>query len=304
MPPVLAALFPIFTLIGVGWAFRRWRFPGDEVWAPLNRLIYYVLFPALLLRNFATADLGAYAVAGIGAATVGSMLAMAGLMLLARPLLTRDGPAFTSLLQTSVRFNIYAGLAIAQGVYGPDGLTAFSLVVAFVIPTANLISVTGLAVFAGSGRLRLSVIAVELARNPLILGVLGGVLLSVSGIGIPGPLDPVLEIVGRAALPMALLAVGAGLDFRATRSAGGLVVAGTAIRLLGMPALVLAAAWLAGLDGMAATALLLYACLPDSPAAYVLARQMGGDAALMAALITATTLAAAVTIPLWLAVGG
>ena len=304
MPPTLAALLPIFALIALGWGCRRWHFPGDAFWQPLDRLVYYLLFPALLIRNFASADLGRYAVAGIGGATLGTMLTMALALLVLRRHLTADGPAFSSVLQGAVRFNTYAGLAIAQGAFGTAGLTAFSLVIAFVIPTANLISVAGLVRFAGQGRPGWGPLLLEVARNPLILSVLAGVALGATGLGLPAFARPLFDILAQATLPLALLAVGAGLDLATLPRTGGTVLLGTACRLLAMPALALGWAAALGLEGLERTMLLLYAALPVSPAAYVLARQLGGDHALMAAIITATTLVSALTLPLWLGLAG
>ena len=139
-----------------------------------------------------------------------------------------------------------------------------------------------------------------LAQNPLILACLIGIGLNFSGIGLPGWSAGTLELLGRAALPLGLVAVGVALRPQALlRRDLGLWVS-SLVKLVLMPALVLVLAWLLGLDPVSQDVALLYAALPTATSAYILARQLGGDAELMAGLITAQTLAAMISLPLWM----
>jgi len=300
MLDVLAAILPVFMLLALGWWFRRRRFPGEALWDLLDPLVYYVLLPSLLLHTFATVDLGQLEVVPAGLAVVTAMLLATAMLLLVRSRLGLSGPGFAALLQATVRFNTYVGFAVAAQLYGSAGLTLFSVVVAFVTPTANLISVYGLTRFGDRGRTRLRQQLAALASNPLILSVLGGVLLNVSGIGLPWVLAPFFEVLGRAALPLGLLAAGAGLELAALRSSGPSVALGCALRLLLMPLLALLTTWAFEVEGLTRMSVLLYALMPVPPGAYILARQLGGDARYTAALIAATTVLALITVPAWL----
>ena len=120
----------------------------------------------------------------------------------------------------------------------------------------------------------------------------------------PPLIGPLLEILGRASLPVGLLAVGAGLDLHALRRAGSGVIAASVLKLIALPLVTLAIARLLEIEATSATIAIIMTAVPVSASAYVMARQMGGDAKLMAGSITATTLAAAVTMPMVLLLAG
>lgn len=300
MIAVFSAIVPIFMLLALGAGLRWRRFPGDEFWRLLDPLVYYLLFPALLLSTFAKVDLASLNVWRPGAAVL-SIMALASLALLfGRRWLTLTGPAFAAVLQGTVRFNAYLGFAIAALLFGDDGLTKFSIVAAFVTPAANTISVLGLNRFGGTGPRNLFHLFTALVSNPMILAVLAGVALNVGGIGLPWVFEPFFEVLGRAALPMGLLAAGAGLEIAALRSTGTSALFASACRLVAMPALALAACWFFEIEGVMRLCILIYACAPVPPGAYILARQLGGDGPLTAAMISISTLLALLTMPAWL----
>ena len=300
MATTLFVILPIFMLLGVGWLLRLRRFPGEDFWRLLDPLVYYVLFPALLVRNFANVDVSQLDVLPAAGAAVLAMLGATAFLLLIRRHLPLDGPGFTSLVQSTVRFNSYMGFAVAAGLYQDAGLTVFSIIIAVVVPLANLISVGVLGRYGKGGGGSNAKLLLAVVSNPLILSVLLGVLLSVSGIGLPWVFDPFLDILGRAALPLGLLAAGAGLDFKALRGSGAAVAMACAARLIVMPALVFAMTWVLGIDGLSRMAVMIYALMPVPPASYILARQLGGDATVLAAIISASTLLAIAIVPIWI----
>lgn len=301
MPASVLTLVPIFLVIALGWGLRWRRFPGGQFWPILDRLVYYVVFPALLIRTLARADLAELDVLPMAGAIGGLFVLQIGICLLLARLLKLPGPALSSLLQGAIRMNTYAGFAVSGGLYGAVGVTLFSVVTAIAVPTANVISVAALAVFARGPRPSAFSILRDIVTNPLIVSVLLGVALNLAGIGLPWPAAPVLDILGDAALPLALLAVGAGIDLSTSRAIGAPALASTALKLALAPALMLLLAHVIGIEGVTRANLIVYACLPSSPAAYILARQLGGDAELMAAIIALTTLAAILSMPLWFA---
>lgn len=298
---IVTALVPIFLVIAAGWVLRRRRFLDETFWPMLDRVVYIVLFPAMLLSVVSRADLGGFDVAPLGGATLLAMLAMTAGLMLARLRWRVDGPAFTSVVQGAVRFSNYAAFSVAAGLYGDAGITVFSIVAVFAVIAGNVISVTVLAVYADAERTDWRDIAGQLARNPLLLAVIAGVLLNLSGVGLPWIFGPTLEIAAAAALPMGLLAVGAGLDIGALRRGRDLLFLACGLRLVAMPVLALGATWLFDIDGLTRAAVLIYATAPVAPSAYILARQLGGDAELMSGIITGSTLFAAVTMPVWFA---
>ena len=143
-------------------------------------------------------------------------------------------------------------------------------------------------------------LATQLARNPLILACLAGIVVQAVGLPIPKVAATTVDLIGKAALPLGLLAVGASLDLGDARSRPAPLVAATLLKLIVMPALVAAGALLLGVTGAAKVAALICAAVPGASSSYILARQLGGDAPLMANITTAQTLAAMLTMPMML----
>ena len=304
MTATLGALAPVALVIALGWGLRRARFPGDAFWAPAERITYYVLFPALLVNNLAGAPLAALPVAPMALATASAILAGAAAMMVLKPRLGVDGPGFTSLFQGAIRLNSYAGVAAALALYGEPGVTLAAVVLATFIPLVNLLCVGVLGRYAGATPAGWREAGRSIARNPLILACLGGAALNALGIGVPLGLGAVLDVLGRAAVALGLLCVGAGLSFAGIRDAGRGIAATCAVKLIGVPLVAALACALLGLEGVSAGVVILFAALPTASSSYILARLMGGDAPLMSQVVAATTVGAAITMPVALAVLG
>jgi predicted permease len=304
MTAVIGALAPIFGLIVLGYAMRQGRFVPLEFWPAAEKVTYYVFFPALLVHSLGTAALDLEALLPMVGALAGGVLATGAIVLALRRAWGADGPAFTSIFQGAIRPNTYVGLAAAAGLYGEAGLTLAAIGIAVVVPLVNLMVVPVLARHGAGADPRLRAVALGIVTNPIIIAVALGLALQLLGLRLPPLLGPMVEILGRAALPVGLLAVGAGLDLKAARSAGRHVGLGTAAKLVAAPGLTALGCWLLGVDGLQLAIAVLYNALPTSASSYVLARQMGGDATLMAGIITVTTIAAALTLPLVVLLAG
>lgn len=301
MITVLLSLIPVMLLIGLGFALRRYGFPGGAFWPAIERVIYFILFPALLVDSLSKADLGALSVLPVAAAMTAGTLLVAGIVVASKPFLRLDGAAFTSVFQGAVRFNTYVGIAAAFAMYGAVGTTLSAVVMAVLIPLANVLSVMALLRYGPANATSRRYFAAQLLKNPLILGCAGGLLLNAFGTTLPPGLDEAVHFLGRAALPLGLLAVGAGLKPDQMAADNRAIVATCIFRLILMPLSFLAFCGMFGVEGVTATVAVLFAALPAASTAYILARQMGGDAPLMANIITLSTVASAVTMPIMIA---
>lgn len=294
---VLLALLPVVLLILLGIALKQRRFLAEAFWPQAERLGYFVLLPALFFHGLATATLDQLPVFELVATLIVATLLVAGLVVALRPLLRVDGPAFTSIFQGSVRFNNYVGVTLAAGLFGAKGIALAAICNAAIVPTVNILCVL---VFARHGTARLNArgIARQLATNPLVLACLGGILLQLLGLRLPAGVEPALRALGAASLPLGLLCVGAALEFGTMRQWVGPVVSSSALKFLAMPVATLALAVPFGLTGPALTTALLFQVLPTASSAYIMARQLGGDAPLMAGITATQTVVAAAIIPL------
>ena len=303
MLPVVLAIAPVFLLIFLGYGIRARDLLAEDFWEPAERLIYFALFPALLVSTLASADLGNLDIGPMAGALVAAIAVAVVALMLLRPLMGWPGPVFTSVFQGVVRQNTYIGLAVALAVFGADGLAAAAVAVAVIVPLVNLLSVTILTRYGEGGRPGWLGAVRPVVRNPLIVACALGIALNVSGIGLPPVIGPFLEIVGRAALPLGLIVVGAGLDLSAARAAGLPVAVAGGLRLIALPAVTALACQALGVSPVAAFVAVLFNGTPASASSYILARLLGGDARLMASIIAVQTTLSMVTLPLVLTFG-
>lgn len=316
---LLSALLPTAALILLGRVLRiRFRF-GDDFWRGLERLAYFVLLPSLFISGLARADftglrVGTMAVVLAASSVLGALAVWSSRRLISPD----DGPAFTSVFQGGVRFNNYIGLVVATALWGAEGLALAALCNAVLVPIVNITSTITLA-RNGGGSTSWSDVAREIVTNPLVVACVVGLGLhavggTAAGQGLVGApvlgeflvaVGELLRILGGAALPVGLLCVGAGLRRpRGTRATSVLIGWSMLFRFAVVPVITLALAAALGLSGPTAVVAVLFQSLPTASSAYVLARRLGGDAPLMAAIIAVQTGAGLVTIPLWLLLAG
>lgn len=294
---VVLALLPVVLLIALGMGLQRGGFLDDAFWPGAERLAYFVLLPCLFFHGLATAQLDALPVADLALTLILATVAVAGLVLALRPLMRINGPAFTSVFQGAIRFNNYVGVTLAAGLYGAKGIALAAICNAAIVPTVNILCVM---VFArhGSARLTGLGIARQIATNPLVISSLAGIAFRMLGLHLPPGLEPALRTLGAASLPLGLLCIGAALEFGAVRAWTGPIASASAIKFLLMPAATVVSALIFGLSGPALTVALVFQVLPTASSSYIMARQLGGDAPLMAGIIAAQTLLALAAIPL------
>jgi malonate transporter and related proteins len=292
--PIVAIIIPIFALILLGWVIRRRGGLGEGFWRDLERLVYFIFFPALLFHSLAHARIDLLAAWPMVVTGLLFTLAGIGLGRFSKTLFNDPLPVYAAAFQCSFRFNSFIGLAVAESLHGQAGIAALGLLMGVLVPIANLAAVAVLARH-GEGRW-----VRELVGNPLIIATVAGLGFSLTGLQTPGPVDTTLALLSRASLPLGLIAVGAGLRLDALGHARGHLWYGVAVKLLILPAVAWGLALLFGLTGLWLQTAILLAALPVSTVAYVLANRMGGDGRVIAAQVAVTTLLSMVTLPLWL----
>jgi predicted permease len=308
MANTFAALLPVFLLIIVGIVLRRTLMPDDSHWIGPERLVYYVMFPALLIDTLARADLRGVPVLSVGGALAGAVLLMTVLCLALRPLLMgrgrMSGPSFTSLFQCSTRWQTFVGLAVAANLYGDPGVVIASVAMVAMIPLLNILCVGVLARYAADTSPSWFGITKALLANPFIWACIIGVALNLASVPIPAPLHAFGDALGRSSLAMGLLMVGSGLQLDALLRPSPATIIATVFKLALMPAMAIGLGILFGLSGINLAVVAICSSVPSASNAYVLARQMGGDAPLVAQILTVQTLLAVLTMPIVLALVG
>ncbi|WP_259971644.1 AEC family transporter [Leisingera caerulea] len=293
---ILMGLTPSFLMVGLGGIVRNRLAP--QAWQGLDKLNFEVLFPALLFfaasgRPIAVADLGR-----IGPAVWGILALAMGLGLLAR----RFGPEtfldFSGAWQTAWRFNTAIAFVALPSV-GKELTGQMAVAIGMAVPVANVLAVSAL---SRGGSLSLRQTALKVALNPFLLASVAGVAVGLSGYKIPAPVLAPAEMLAHAAIPIALLSIGATMNWRALARLDLFNGYLCLVRLVLVPAATLAACLLLRTDPGFAAVLVLFAALPTASAAHVLASAFGADRTLAATLIAQSTLLSAVSLPLWILV--
>lgn len=295
---VINVILPVFLLIFLGYLFRRYNFPSDSFWAPVEKLTYFALFPCLITLALATVEAGEMPIVRMIVSIIGPLLIISSLVLLIRPRLRLSGPQFSSVYQGAVRMNTYIGLSIAYGLYGNQGLASAAIAIAAIVPFVNFTCVMVLVSNSAADKSKNQQLWKRVAMNPLIIACLVGVLLNITGIGKPPIIGSLAEILSQAALPLGLLAVGSSITFRDAKKTTGLALFTASIKLVALPLITWLFLSLFEVNGIAAAVAVLFSGLPTAPSAYILAKQLGGDDLLIASLITWQTLISVITLPL------
>ncbi|MDH0867569.1 AEC family transporter [Mitsuaria sp. GD03876] len=287
-------LLPDFLLIVAGFLLCRYTPLDRPVWEAAEKLVYFLLFPVLLFNSISRSSLSpgdTMALMGAGLAVMLSGIALAYAL---RWMPGVDARTHASGSQVAFRFNSFVALALAERLHGAQGVAWIAMIVAVCVPVANVAAVYPLARHGGHGYLR------ELARNPLIVSTLAGLAANLTGLRLPEPAAITLQKIGLAALPLGLMAVGAGLRLGALKDAPWLATALLSIRHLVLPLVALAIGHALALPAPQAALLLAFAAMPTASSAYVLAVRMGGNGPFVAGLVTVSTLLGMVVLPLWL----
>ena len=291
---IVNILLPDFLLILFGAILIRVTKWGTSFWEGMERLIYYVLFPALLFYSTARspidfAQTGTFLQIAMAACISGIVLGW-----LARPLFKAEPMIFASGVQTAFRFNSYIALAIASRLGGPDGTSLMGLIIGFAVPLSNMAAVHALVKNKGN-------LLLELLKNPLLLATLSGVSFNLAGFQLPELASAFLSRLGNASIALGLIMVGAGLRMSGLHAAKGLAAWLLLVKLVAVPAITYGLGIWARLPQEQLTLVVMFAALPTASSCYVLAVRMGGNGPFTAFLISAGTLLSMGTLPVWLA---
>lgn len=293
---VFAGLMPSFLLVGLGGVLRKRL--SENAWQGLDRLNFEILFPALLFVAAASRPIDPEKLF-IMAPVVWSILSVGLIM---GWLVRGVGPDrfldFAGTWQVCWRFNTALGL-VAVELLTHGGAGEMAVAVGMGVPVANLFAVSAL---SHGGALGFGATVTKVVLNPFLLASLGGVVFGLMGWRLPTPIMVPIEMLARAAIPIALLSIGATMNWGALARLDRFSGAICAIKLVVLPVFALGVSLVLSLDPAIASVLIVFAALPTASAAHVLASAFGANRNLVATLIAQTTLLAAITLPIWISI--
>ncbi|WP_347332817.1 AEC family transporter [Marinimicrobium locisalis] len=296
----LSVTTPIFLMVALGSVLRRVGLIDETFINTASRLVFSVGLPVLLFFSNATADFGSATDGRILIAVVAGAVLIFVLSLATADWFVRDKRDRGVLTQAAFRGNlVIIGLAYCANAYGESGVAMAALPLAVTIVLYNVLSVVALNRDLDQER-GLHGVFVGIVRNPLIIGILAGLLYGAVAPPIAEPIRRAGNYLGEMTLPLALLCVGGSLDLKSLGQMGGGALAANCWKLILSPLVAVALALVLGLEGEAVAVVFLLAASPTATASFVMVRAMGGNAALAATMIVQTTLFGLITVTLGL----
>lgn len=302
---ILPAIVPVILLLVLGHILRRTGFLSADFWSLSDKLTYFVLFPALLVAKVSQVNLLTIDFSQLLGFVLLYFVIISVMAYLIYRLTSKQPAQFSSIYQGVLRFNSYVYFAIIEAVWGQTTLATAALIAGIAIPMVNVCCVSAFA-FAG-GQFSIRKLVLSIVKNPLIIGALLGFVANVLPWLMPTFVFDTCVILSTAALPLALLSVGAAVSIKSLLVAhdGGArqaIWATSVARLCLVPMIALLLNQLLSIEGEIAAALMLFAATPTATSSYILSKQLGGDADMMATLISLQTVLSIVSLIFWLGI--
>ena len=283
--------FPIFLVMVIGYFLKQIGMLNDNFVTVANRFNFKVTLPFMLFRDIAGVDIRAvfdlkYVLFCALVSTACFWLIWGGVKLF-----LKDQTMRGAFVQASFRSSAAVmGLAFIQNIYGTSAMGPLMIVSA--VPLYNIFSVIVLT-FEGEnasgvdGKQKIKEACIGIAKNPIILGILAGLIVGLLGIEFPTIINKTVNSVAQMATPLALITIGAGFEGRKALA--------KIQPLIFLPV----AVWM-GFGGEKMIAILIMLASPTTPSCYIMAKSMNNDGVLTASVIVTTTLLAAFTLTGWI----
>lgn len=300
----LLALCPVALLIALGVFLKQTTFQEELLWRGMERLCYYVLLPSLIIYSLTSADFGELELFNFSMALIVSTLLIAVLLIVLRYFFAigGDGPTFTSVFQGGIRYNNYVGLSVASTLFGQTGVTLVIVANAVLVPIINIICILVFAHYCTT-KSSFGGVLKQIVFNPLVSSCVIGSLMQIMGVQFPEVINSMMHSLGRAALPLGLLCIGAALQLNSIKGEFAPILVASGMKLILLPLVALIVLTIFDLKGPELVVGLLMLVLPTATSSYILSRQLNGNAHLMAGIIAIQTITAMVTIPIVLTLG-
>jgi len=294
----LLIVLPVFFVIALGFLLQFTTLLDKEFLQKINKLVYFVALPALLFHKISAADFAATFNPSLLLGLTASTLILFGCTYLYAGIRNYSPQMRGAFCHGSFRGNVaYVGLAISFNAYGEEGLAISGVLIGFIIPLINFLSVLAMLLPRQNSNHRIgaSFWAYQFFFNPLILASFIGISWSYLGIQTPQVLDRSLDILAGMSLPLALIAIGASFSMRNLRGdfATALLVSG--VKLVAAPGLAALVLIFFGVQGVELASGVILAAAPTATAAYIMAQQLDSDVELTGTIIMVTTLVSIVT---------
>lgn len=293
------AVLPMCLIMALGYGTRRLGWIRREEISVINKIAFRIFLPCLLYYNVYCSDLSgsfdpllmAYAVGGV-LLTFGLAI---GYTLLTEKLPERRGVMIQGMFRSNY---VIMGIPVATALLGSDQLGTVSILIAVVVPLFNMLAVVVLEVFRGQKPKPLHILG-QIAKNPLVIGSVLGILTLAAGIRLPHILEQTIQSISAIASPLQLFLLGAFFQFSGLKTYRRELVTVSAAKLIVSPGLFLGLGALLGFRGVAFVSLIGIFASPTAVNSFTMAQQMGGDAELAGDIVVTTSAVSILTMFLW-----
>ena len=294
------AVLPMCLVMALGYGTRRLGWLRREEISTINKIAFRIFLPCLLYYNIYCSDLSGsfdpllmtYAVGGV-LLTFGLAL---GYTLLTEKLPERRGVMIQGMFRSNY---VIMGIPVATALLGADQLGTVSILIAVIVPLFNMLAVVVLEVFRGQKPKPLHILG-QIAKNPLVIGSVLGILTLAAGIRLPHILEQTIQSVSAIASPLQLFLLGAFFQFSGLKTYRRELVTVSIAKLIVSPGLFLGLGALLGFRGVAFVSLIGIFASPTAVNSFTMAQQMGGDAELAGDIVVTTSAASILTMFFWI----
>jgi predicted permease len=296
MIAIFNSTVPIFLLMLIGAIIKRYWLTAEEFWRGMEKLSYFLLFPCAIFSYIIAVDLKDNQITEVVSLLILATCIVGSFLIIYQKQYGIKPKVFTSVFQGGVRYNNYIFFGIGEALYQAPGLSLIAIVAVYMIVFTNVISILVFNIFLersqGSDYFnKLFNLIKKFTLNPIIFASILALVFNKFEIQIGVSLNNLLQNLSNAALPMGLITVGSALKLSINDSDQlKLIFVTIGAKLIMMPVTTYILLELFQIDGIIAEIGLLYSCLPCASTSYILSKQLGGDADLMASIITFTTI--------------
>ena len=303
---IFLLISPVFILIILGNLLRRIGVPELSFWHVSDKLIYWVLIPALLFHHVSQITLSSTMLASYAVVILSGLFIVTTLSFITGKLFGYTPQIWTSVMQGAARHNAFIALAIAGSLFGNKGLALGAIFMVILIPVINIVIVSAMTStlnqeVGNNSRPSIFDVLFELIKNPFILAIVTGLVISFVDAERIIIIHETTGLLGSAALPIMLLSIGANIKIRELSLTITPIIIANVLKLFIFPIVVFFVAKSMSLSQFETTVAVIFAAVPTAASSYSLAKQFGGDTQLMTSIITIQVALSFITIPVILA---
>lgn len=292
---VFYSVLPIFLIAFLGSVIRRKWLVSDEFWRGLEKLSFYVLFPAMLFEHTSQVDFSSSEFARLTIALIVANLIVSVMLIAYQSKREYDPVQFTSIFQGATRYNNYIFFALGAALFGDSGLRIIATISPYLLIFTNITAVMSFAYYIPKDGSRITIqkslilMLRSIAVNPFVVASIIGVAFNYFQMSLNVGVEKTIHSLADSSLAIGILIVGAGMKLKIKPEYFKQILFTSGVKLILMPIITFIVLWIMKITGTSKSVGILFSCLPCASSSYILSRQLGGDPETMSSTITFTT---------------